>query len=159
MDETAQSGVVEALSRAPLLIVPLIRDVPEALRKRRPAPGKWSAHEHACHLAAAQPVFLERLDLMRTVNQPTIRPYIPEQEHSPDALLQVDLEEALDRFRRERDELVSRLRRLDPAEWDRTAEHPEYSRYSIFIMCRHVALHDMLHGYRIEECLLNRHWG
>ncbi len=158
MEETAHRDVVEALERAPLLIVPMVREVPQALRKRRPAPGKWSAHEHACHLAAAQPIFLERLELMRTENHPTIRPYIPEQEHSPDALLQVDLDEALERFRRERAELVSRLRRLEPAAWGRTAEHPEYSHYSIFIMCRHVVLHDMLHGYRIEESLLKREW-
>ena len=129
MDEAGRREVVTALGRAPLLIVPMIREMPEPLRKRRPEPGKWSAHEHACHLAAAQPIFFERLDLMLGQNHPTIRPYNPDQEHSPDALLAVDLEEALGRFERERKELVTRLERLEPAQWARTAEHPEYSHY------------------------------
>ena len=31
--------VVDALERGPSIIVPLVREVPEALRKRRPSPG------------------------------------------------------------------------------------------------------------------------
>jgi uncharacterized damage-inducible protein DinB len=150
--------VVDALERAPVVIIPLVREVPEALRKRRPSPGKWSAHEHACHLAAVQPMFFERLDLLLREEHPSIRAYLPERAHAPDALLAVDLDEALDRFRRARAELVARLRDLAPADWRRTAEHEEYSHYSMFILFRHVAMHDMLHAYRIEECLLKKDW-
>jgi hypothetical protein len=158
MPDDAQVEVIAALERAPSVIVPLVREVPERFRKRRPSPGKWSAHEHACHLAAAQPIFFERLALMLEQDHPSIRSYQPEREHSPDALLAVDLEEALGRFQRERAELVARLRRLQADEWRRTGEHEEYSHYSVFIMCRHLVLHDMLHGYRIEECLLKKDW-
>ena len=44
-------SVIEALARAPEIIVPLVHEVPSAILKRRPAPSRWSAHEHACHLA------------------------------------------------------------------------------------------------------------
>jgi hypothetical protein len=54
--------------------------------------------------------------------------------------------------------LVSRLRELGPGDWDRTAEHPEYNRYSIFILFRHFVMHDMFHSYRIEELALNKDW-
>lgn len=158
MEPALYRAVIEALERAPSLILPLVREVPESLLKRRPKPGKWSAHEHACHLAAVQPMFAERLDLILAQPHPTIRPYLPEKEHAEDALLAVDLEGALGRFQRERALLVARLRQLQPEEWDRTAAHPEYSRYSLFILFRHAAMHDMLHAYRIEECLLNRDW-
>lgn len=40
----------------------------------------------------------------------------------------------------------------------RTAEHQEYSHYSVLIMFRHVALHDLFHAYRIEELLLRLEW-
>lgn len=150
--------VIDALERAPSLVVPLVREVPEAVRKRRPAPAKWSAHEHACHLAAVHPLFFDRLDLMLAHDHPTIRPYLPDQDDPDDALLHVDLEEALERFQRDRARLVARIRALGPVEWDRTAEHGEYSRYSVFIMFRHVAMHDHLHSYRIEELLLKKDW-
>jgi len=158
VSEFAHREVVDALERAPSVIVPMVREVPEVLRKRRPGPGKWSAHEHACHLAAVQPMFFERLALMLREEHPSIRSYLPEQEHSPDALLAVDLEEALGRFELQRAELVKRLRSLQPSDWRRTAEHEEYSHYSLFILFRHVVMHDMLHAYRIEECLLKKDW-
>jgi uncharacterized damage-inducible protein DinB len=158
LSELAYRQVVEALERAPSIIVPLVREVPEQLRKRRPRLGKWSAHEHACHLAAVQPMFFERLELLLREEHPSIRAYLPEREHSPDALLVVDLDEALSRFQRERADLVARLGRLQPSDWQRTAQHEEYSHYSLFILFRHVVMHDMLHAYRIEECLLNKEW-
>lgn len=158
LSEPAYAEIVTALERAPSIIVPLVRSVPEHLCKRRPSPGKWSAHEHACHLAAAQPIFFERLERFLREEHPTIRAYLPDREHSPDALLAVDLEEALGRFQRDRAELVARLRKLEPKHWQRTGTHEEYSHYSLFILFRHVVMHDMLHAYRIEECLLNKAW-
>ena len=58
----------------------------------------------------------------------------------------------------DRARLVSRLRTLTPQQWQRTARHEEYNAYSIFIMFRHLALHDFDHSYRIEELLLRKDW-
>src|SRR6185369_6081300 len=52
---TDPEAVLTALANAPALLVPLILEVPPEMRNRRPARGKWSVHEHACHLAEAQP--------------------------------------------------------------------------------------------------------
>jgi hypothetical protein len=158
VEEAAYTPVIESLERAPRLVLPLVREVPGPVRKRRPAPGRWSAHEHACHLAAVHPLFFERLDLMLKEDHPTIRGYQPDRDDAEDALLNVDLDEALGRFERDRARLVARLRDLRPADWDRTAAHAEYARYSVFLMFRHVALHDLLHSYRIEELLLKKDW-
>jgi hypothetical protein len=49
---------------APGVIIPMIRDVPPQILKRRPSPAKWSAYEHACHLATSDALFRERLDLI-----------------------------------------------------------------------------------------------
>jgi hypothetical protein len=158
VEEAAYTPVIESLERAPRLVLPLVREVPGPVRKRRPAPGRWSAHEHACHLAAVHPLFFERLDLMLKEDHPAIRGYQPDRDDAEDALLNVDLDEALGRFERDRARLVARLRDLRPADWDRTAAHAEYARYSVFLMFRHVALHDLLHSYRIEELLLKKDW-
>ena len=69
-----------------------------------------------------------------------------------------DLDDSLRRFADDRARLVERLRQLSPADWSRTAEHGEYSHYSVFIMFRHLALHDFFHAYRIEELLLKKEW-
>jgi hypothetical protein len=70
----------------------------------------------------------------------------------------MDLGDALIQFADERRRLVERLRNLTPQDWKRTAEHGEYSHYSVFIMFRHLALHDFFHAYRIEELLLKKYW-
>jgi DinB superfamily len=158
MDRRAIESVIDALDRAPTIVVPLVREVPSAICKRRPKPGKWSAHEHACHLAAVHPLFFERLDLMLAHEHPVIRPYLPDQDDPDDALLKVDLEGALRRFEEDRSRFVERIRSLPAAAFERTGDHGEYSRYSVFIMLRHVSMHDMLHAYRIEELLLRKDW-
>lgn len=156
MDNT--ESIITMLKNAPCVIVPLVREVAPEVLRRRPRPEKWSAHEHACHLAEVQPMFLARLELMLKEAAPRLTPYQPGADDKAGALLKLDLKDALERFTRERAELVEELRDLSAEDWGRTAEHPEYARYSVFIMFRHLALHDMLHAYRIEELLLKPDW-
>ncbi|HEX8850647.1 MAG TPA: DinB family protein [Gemmatimonadaceae bacterium] len=152
------SATLDALRRAPDIVVPLVREVPAAILKRRPAPRRWSAHEHACHLAHVHALFFDRLEHILSTPAPVIRPYLPGDQDPDDFLLRMDLDAALDRFVADRRRLVARLETLDDADWARTAEHAEYRTYSVSIMFRHLALHDFLHAYRIEELLLRPDW-
>ena len=150
--------IIKALENGPAIIIPLVREVPLDVLKCRPQPKKWSAHEHACHLADVHALFFSRLDLMLNESHPRIRAYNPDEAMEEGALLKVDLDEALQRFSNERALLAERLRQLSDEDWERKAVHEEYAHYSILIMFRHVALHDMLHAYRIEELLLKKDW-
>ena len=152
------TAVIDSLARAPAVVLPLVDEVPQEILKRRPAPNKWSAHEHACHLAHVHQLFFDRLDLMLAAPAPAITPYDPGTGDPVDLLLRMDLKGALRRYVEDRLHLVERLRRLTPAEWARTAAHAEYNQYSVFIMFRHLALHDFFHAYRVEELLLKKDW-
>lgn len=154
----AVPAIIDALRRAPGIVVPLVREVPSTILKRRPSPRRWSAHEHACHLAHVHALFFERLEYMLTNPAPVIQPYLPGDQDADDFLLRMDLDACLDRFAADRKRLVTRLETLTAAEWAKTAEHGEYRTYSVFIMFRHLALHDFLHAYRIEELLLKPDW-
>ena len=147
-------AVVSTLENAPRIVVPLVAEVPAEVRERRPAPGTWSAHEHACHLAAVNAVVRGRLERMLAQENPPLPAYEPDKEDLQGA----DLGEAMARFERERAELVERARALSPAEWERTGEHPIYGRWSVFSMLRRLALHDLFHAYRIEELREKRDW-
>jgi hypothetical protein len=152
------ASVVEALDRAPGIVLPLVREVPPAVLKRRPAPRRWSAHEHACHLAYVHGLFFDRLERVLRSPAPVITPYDPGQSDPDDLLFRMDLNESLRKYVEDRHRLVARLRRLSTEDWSRTAEHGEYSHYSVFIMFRHLALHDFFHAYRIEELMLKKEW-
>jgi DinB superfamily len=152
------AAVIAALENAPALVVPLVREVPREVLKRRPAPGRWSAHEHACHLADVHPLFFARLEQFLAEERPRIEPFDPATQRPDGELLSVDLDDALRRFTEDRRRLVARLHTLPAELWRRTADHDEYSHYSVLIMFRHLALHDCLHAYRIEELLLKKDW-
>ena len=150
--------LISALATAPGVIIPLIREVPAQILKRRPSEGKWSAYEHAIHLSQSDVAFRDRLELILS----TPEPYIKSIENSPEdeagAMLDIDLDESLERYVRERATLVERLSELSPDEWQKTAVHEAFDHYSVFIMFRHILNHEMLHAYRIEELLLKKDW-
>ena len=156
MSDTAT--LIAALETAPGVIIPLIREVPSHILKRRPSPQKWSAYEHAVHLSQSDASFLARLDLILSEPEPYIESILNSPEDEAGAMLEVDLDQSLERYVRERAALVERLKKLSPDEWQKTAVHEAFDHYSVFIMFRHLLNHEMLHSYRIEELLLKKDW-
>src|SRR5262249_53578574 len=150
LDDGATGGImntqtlIATLEASPDIIVGLVREVPPQNLKRRPSPNKWSAHEHACHISTGDAPFLSRLELMLSDPLPHIMSMIPSPEEEAGSLLNVDLEEALSGYVRERARVVMRLKGLTVEDWQRTAEHEEYNHYSVFIMFRHLLMHEML---------------
>jgi uncharacterized damage-inducible protein DinB len=150
--------LIATLEGAPDIIMSLVREVLPQNLKRRPSLNKWSVHEHACHISSTDTAYLSRLELMLSDPAPYIRSMVPSPEEEAGSLLNIDLGEALDQYVRERGRLVKRLKELSVEDWQLTAEHEEYSHYSVLIMFRQLLLHEMLHGYRIEELMLKKDW-
>jgi uncharacterized damage-inducible protein DinB len=102
----------------------------DAFRGRCPNPrtrkpdGKWSAQEHAGHLADLEPLWLARVDDF-VMGTPRLTPAdltnrkTEEAHHNARALSGI-----LDEFRAARAELLARLESLDPAAFSRTIVHP-----------------------------------
>jgi hypothetical protein len=152
------TALISALETAPGVIIPLIREVPPQILKRRPSPTKWSAYEHSIHLSQTDASFRARLDLILSTPERFIKSIENSPEDEAGAMLDVDLDESLDRYVSERSNLVERLKKLSPDEWQKTAVHEAFDHYSVFIMFRHLLNHEMLHAYRIEELLLKKDW-
>jgi uncharacterized damage-inducible protein DinB len=150
--------LIATLENAPDIIVGLVRDMPPQNLKRRPSPNKWSAHEHACHISSADAAYLSRLELMLSDPATYIRSIVPSPEEEAGSLLNIDLDEALNQYVGERARLIKRLKELSAEDWQRRAEHEEYSHYSVLIMFRELLMHEMLHAYRIEELMLKKDW-
>ena len=152
------TALISALETAPGVIIPLIREVPAQILKRRPSPTKWSAYEHAIHLSQSDVLFRDRLELILSTSEPHIETKENSPEEEAGSMLEIDLDESLARYVRERSALVAHLKDLSPDEWQKTAEHEAFDHYSVFIMFRHLLNHEMLHAYRIEELLLKKDW-
>src|ERR1051325_4640373 len=94
--------LIASLEAAPGIIIGLVREVPPQNLKRRPAPNKWSPPEHACHITTGHAEFLARLELMLSDPFPKIKSMQPSPDDEAGALLNVDLDEALSQYVRER---------------------------------------------------------
>ncbi len=150
--------LISALETAPWVVVPLVREVPVGILKRRPGVGKWSAYEHAVHLSQSDVAFRARLEHILSTPEPFIEVIENSAEDEAGAMLEVDLDASLDRYVRERRSLVERLKQLSPDEWQKTAVHEAFDHYSVFIMFRHLYIHEMHHAYLLEQLMLKNDW-
>ena len=148
----AFNAIINALELNPSIIVDLAEEFSPSRRHRRLHPDKWSALEHIAHLARVGSMLNVRLKQMLKHPDRAVVPYDPDRD-DPEGLKTADWNESLSRYQWDRAEFVGILREVDPPTWERPVPHPEYVRYSIRLMARHAALHDLSHGYRIEELL------
>ncbi|MDA0195055.1 MAG: hypothetical protein O2951_08420 [Bacteroidetes bacterium] len=52
--------------------------------------------------------------------------------------------------------MVSLVKSFENDLWSKTAVHPEFNKYSHYILLRHAMMHDHFHMYRIEELWLTK---
>ena len=145
---------LEILAAAPDLLEELLSEIPAELLKERRIKGKWSIHEHACHLAEAQRMIIGRFKRFKQEKKPTFVPYLPGTTVPDDNLVKMDLQEQLSDFRANRKVMVDILENYTEEEWHNEGLHPEYKSINPLLWLRHVLMHDHFHMYRIEELWL-----
>jgi len=119
--------------------------------------GFWTVAEHYSHLAQVQPMLLKRIERFMNEDNPEFVPYIPGGgKEEPDTPPRMSVESALDQFARYRASQLQLLESADDPTWKKSATHPEYEEYSLYILTRHVLMHDHWHMYRMEELWLTR---
>lgn len=149
--------LLESLGRAPGILAEFVGSIPEDRLDVRRGEGFWTVAEHVEHLARVQPMLLARFERFMNEEHPEFTPYVPGNVcGEPDALPPMAARAALDRFADYRGKQLLLLREADEAVWRRTATHPEYERYSLYILARHVLMHDYWHMYRMEELWLTK---
>ncbi len=143
--------LIANLVTSPDILENFLHHIPRSIMKRRRILGKWSIHEHACHLAVVQPMLYDRLVRFKTEECPEFKAYIPGKNVPDSMLIELDLDESLQKFREERKKLVELISDFSDTDWENEGKHPEYKMYSSYILVRHILMHDHLHMYRIEE--------
>ena len=148
--------ILNALSGSITIFEGFLLSIPsDALDKKR-GEDFWSIHEHADHLADVQLMLLERIKRILSEDTPEFIPFIPEQEEQIEKNALRPVDEIIKQFREGREEQLKLLTGLGQEAWARLAVHPEYDRYGLFILARHVLMHDHWHLYRMEELWLTK---
>lgn len=135
---------VEAiLSSTPQALHAVLDQIGETEVETRPAPGKWSAREIACHLADCELVFGFRLRQTLAENNPTIQPF--DQDKWAASYLGADAVQALRVFTALRGWNLQLIQSAMPAAAGRTMTHPERGTMTFQTVIETMAGHDLNH--------------
>jgi uncharacterized damage-inducible protein DinB len=137
----------------------LIRNIPEETLRRRIHPDKWSAFENIAHLAAYQPIFLQRLERMQNETEPQFGRYVAEQDPLFPDTLKKPLEQLLADINDKRAVLTGKLKNMDALTLDRMGIHPKYGRFAIKEWTEFFLLHEAHHLYTIFMLVQEVHKG
>ncbi len=149
------ADLLAGLRRTPKIVNEFVKTIPESKMARRRGEGFWTIAEHVSHLAEVQPMLLARFQRFMHEECPEFVPFIPNKDGGePVAPACMSVKAALPRFKEYREKQLVLLENARPDIWRRMATHPEYDQYSLYILTRHVLMHDFWHMYRMEELWL-----
>jgi uncharacterized damage-inducible protein DinB len=115
-----------------------------------PPEGEWSAAQVLAHLAAAEQLWLERLNLLLHQRDPLIKPPTKEYAELQDRLMAGDAEANLAEFNTRRGETISLMMGLSLNDWSRSGVHETLGVMSIEDVVEHVIEHDSEHLEQIR---------
>lgn len=149
-------ALLDGLRHSPAVFSAFMQEIPASRLHVRRGPGFWTLAEHAAHLAQGQAMLSMRIRLILDEDTPSIVPYFPSVDEDSGALPELGADQAVEIFAAERARQMKILDPLPPEAWSRQALHPEYERYGLRILARHMLMHDHWHMYRMEELWLTR---
>ena len=145
---------------------------------RRPDAHSWAAKEIVCHLREVEELFQIRFHTVVALDEPRIlvlgasandlapwriggpigHPLDPARWAEERQYLRNDTREALAAFRRRRTEVLTLLRSLSPAEWQRGGIHLSQGRLTLADWVARLAAHDDNHVDQLRRALDGRPW-
>lgn len=150
-DRAAHARVVQRLRDQADDVRRLVAGLDEDSLAKRTIPEKWSLKELVCHVLKVQRVFSERLETMLAQENPSVTSYKAEGDSGFEKMAARPAEEALAAYFAERERHLERLEDLSPAEWHRTAEHPDFPHYDVHFQTDYLAHHEAHHIYQMLQ--------
>ena len=114
---------------------------------RRPASGKWSAHENLAHLARMHEVYLERIRRILSEERPALPRYKAEEDPEWPQWAALPTEEVLQRLQTLRGRLLEVVGKLSAAQLGRVGIHPAVGGMTIPEWIDFFLLHEAHHLY------------
>lgn len=134
-----------------LTIGDLAGDLPEDLIRFRSNPGKWSVLENIAHLAAYQPVFIDRLERITRETAPAFDRYVAENDPRFPPYVERSSPELIAAIAGDRMRILSLLDQGGDALLTRTGLHSRYGLLTVTDWTEFFLLHEAHHLYTIFQ--------
>src|SRR6266576_131599 len=126
MTETELKKHLEAAEKSPKEIAAAVSGLPPQVLRYKPAPDKWSILEILAHLADIEIVYAYRLRQMLADQKPMIAPMDQDEWAKNLGYMDTPAPELVALYGLNRHHNLRLLRRLKPADLEKSAFHPEY---------------------------------
>ncbi len=143
--------LLQGLGAAPTVLTHLLNQAPKSSWDQRPDPERYTLREVAAHMADWDGVWFERLEKMRTQDNPTIQGYNPDDFLKKNNYAQIEVSTSIKRFQEGRAKLLKTFESLELAQWGRMGNHTERGPISIQDLAQIVVGHDGYHLKQITE--------
>ena len=139
---------LEVIGSTPDKIRSLIESMGPERAQQAPAPGKWCAREIVAHLADCEIAFAFRLRQTLAEDSHVMQPF--DQEKWAKQYDAYTAEDALDAFAALRQWNLAMVRSLGPADFAKTANHPERGDMTFRTIVETMGGHDINHVKQME---------
>ncbi|HEX6181574.1 MAG TPA: DinB family protein [Chitinophagaceae bacterium] len=112
-------------------------------------PGKWSVLENVAHLAAYQPVFLERIATIQHRDEPEFGRYVAENDPAFPPMTRHSIGTILEHLAQYRERIIQELESIDESRLKRVGIHLKYGRMDIVAWTEFFLLHEAHHLFTI----------
>jgi hypothetical protein len=130
MDPAEREDRIRRYGEGPARLAQALSRVPEAARRWRPAPGRWSVHEIVCHCADSETSAALRIRLLLAEAKPTIQGYDQDAWAARLDYHAHPLDTALRTVEAVRANTLALLLRQPREAWSREGTHTESGRYT-----------------------------
>jgi hypothetical protein len=144
-----QAGTVAKIEK-------LLKGVPAAKLKKRPAPGKWSVAEILAHLADDEIVTAYRMRSILGAPGTPIAAFDQDRWAESQVYAKHDVRMSLRVLRTMREANLALLKSLQPEQWKQFGVHSERGEESIERLAQMMAGHDINHLRQIEAILVRK---
>ena len=156
MEEVAKQPREQRLARmtrTPDDLAAAIRGQSEEILSRRPDAKNWAAREVVCHLRDTEELFMERFQMILSMDEPKLSGLNPDRWAEERQYLRNDVGAALGAFRKRREETLELLGKLPAEAWRRAAVHATRGKITIEDFVSLIAWHDDNHLNQIARAL------
>jgi uncharacterized damage-inducible protein DinB len=138
-------GYLSSLENTPKTLINIVDQVKPTKYSEYTEPDRFNLTQMVAHLADFEDIFLDRLRLAHESPGATIQTYdagVRAEEKHYDTR---DIHHELEVFDNRRRDLLSFLKELQPDEWQRNFNHPEYGDMTIEEYTNIILAHDLSH--------------
>jgi hypothetical protein len=112
-------------------------------------PGKWNVLENVAHLAAYQPVFLERIATIQQREEPEFGRYAADNDPGFPSMTKQRIGAIMDHLGHYRERIIQEIESIDEVRLKRVGIHVKYGRMDIVAWTEFFLLHEAHHLFTI----------